>query len=180
MAQRLRAPSWKKIWAQFPASTWQPTNDYYSSINGSDCVHPLWAPEPCVMHSHTFEKNTHKHKILKHFKGFLVKEGGMCIWVLVCTRTHVSVCGCVHVRSERALGPLKLALQVVVNAQLMCSKLQRVFFVASWAPCGESMVELCHQATMSYVHLSLNKEDWQAMLELSTCQGLQSSLKHKF
>lgn len=98
-----------------------------------------------------------------------------------CVRTHtrVSVCGCVHVKSERASGPLKLTLQVVVNVQLVCSKLRSVF-VASWAPCGESIVELCRQARMSCVHLSSNKEDWQAMLELSTCQGLQSSLEHKF
>lgn len=98
MAQRLRALSWKKIWAQFLAPPWQPTTVHYSNFKGSyyDC--PLWAPEPCVMQRHTFEKNTHIHKILKHFKGFLVNEGGVCIWVSVCTCTHVSVCGCVHVK----------------------------------------------------------------------------------
>lgn len=147
MAQRLRALSWKKIWAQFPAPPWQPTTVHYSSFKGSYYVCPLWAPEPCVMHRHTFEKNTHIHKILKHVKGFLVNEGG-CAYE--CRYAHARTCLYVGVcmwrvcswRSERASGPLKLALQVVVNAQLVCSKLQRVF-VASWAPGGKSMVELC-------------------------------------
>lgn len=102
MAQRLRALSWKKIWAQFPAPPWQPTTVHYSSFKGSYYVCPLWAPEPFVMHRHTFEKNTHIHKILKHFKGFLLKRG-RGVHMSACMHMHAQVCmwmcaseGCVH------------------------------------------------------------------------------------
>ena len=90
------------------------------------------------------------------------------------THTRVSVCGCVHVRSERASGPLNLALQVAVNVQLVCSKLRRVF-VASWAPCGESMVELCRQARMSYVHLSSTRKTGRPC---SSCQHARAYRHH--
>lgn len=54
------------------------------------------------------------------------------------------------------------------SGDLPCNSEVGPYSAALWAPCVESMAELCSQAMMRYGQLSSEKEKWQAVVSDTT------------